>query len=42
MDGLRCLLPSYMMPNEMRFFDRLPKNQNGKIDRLALKEMVGT
>lgn len=32
------LIPSYMLPNEFRFYDHLPKNQNGKIDRLKLKE----
>lgn len=35
---LAKLIPSYMMPNEFEFYDHLPKNQNGKIDRLKLKE----
>lgn len=35
---LTKLIPSYMLPNEFRFYDHLPKNQNGKIDRLKLKE----
>lgn len=38
---LRRLLPAYMIPNVVKLFDKLPKNQNGKIDRLALKEIVG-
>ncbi|OEE33121.1 hypothetical protein A1QO_10595 [Vibrio genomosp. F10 str. ZF-129] len=35
---LRDLLPMYMIPNEVVFLRDLPKNQNGKIDRLALKK----
>jgi len=35
---LANLIPSYMLPNEFRFYEHLPKNQNGKIDRLKLKE----
>jgi len=35
---LRELLPSYMIPNDIKFMNSLPKNRNGKIDRLALKE----
>ena len=38
LDDLTKLIPSYMLPNEFRFYDHLPKNQNGKIDRLKLKE----
>lgn len=30
-------LPRYMMPDKIDFFNSLPKNQNGKIDRLSLK-----
>jgi D-alanine--poly(phosphoribitol) ligase subunit 1 len=30
-------LPLYMMPDIMEFYDQLPKNQNGKIDRINLK-----
>ena len=34
---IRRYLPQYMMPDKIDFFDSLPKNQNGKIDRLSLK-----
>jgi D-alanine--poly(phosphoribitol) ligase subunit 1 len=37
-DDLSKIIPSYMLPNFIRFYDHLPKNQNGKIDRLQLKE----
>jgi D-alanine--poly(phosphoribitol) ligase subunit 1 len=35
-------LPKYMMPDIMKFYDDLPKNQNGKIDRIELKKMFNT
>lgn len=35
---LRKLLPPYMIPNDLVFTGCLPKNRNGKIDRLAIKE----
>ncbi len=35
---LRKYLPSYMLPDLYFYFRQLPKNQNGKIDRLKLKE----
>jgi non-ribosomal peptide synthetase component F len=31
-------LPSYMLPGHWQAYDTLPKNQNGKIDRRALRE----
>jgi len=31
-------LPGYMLPSRWRAFESLPKNQNGKIDRRALRE----
>jgi len=34
---LEKIVPSYMLPNEVKFYEHLPKNQNGKIDRLQLK-----
>ncbi|MBE0515250.1 amino acid adenylation domain-containing protein [Sulfurimonas sp.] len=34
---LKDKLPSYMLPNSISILDRLPKNQNGKIDRKELK-----
>ena len=35
---LTRMIPAYMIPNKYVFYKHLPKNQNGKIDRLALKE----
>jgi D-alanine--poly(phosphoribitol) ligase subunit 1 len=37
---LKKYLPLYMMPDAFLYFDQLPKNQNGKIDRLKLKSDV--
>ncbi len=37
-NDLRELLPPYMIPNDIKLLEALPKNRNGKIDRLALKE----
>jgi amino acid adenylation domain-containing protein len=31
-------LPTYMLPSRWRTYDSLPKNQNGKIDRRAVRE----
>lgn len=33
---LKRALPNFMQPREIRWFDRLPLNPNGKIDRVAL------
>lgn len=33
-------LPKYMIPTEYRKLDQLPRNANGKIDRLALKKSL--
>lgn len=35
---LKSYLPSYMMPDVYIYLESLPKNQNGKIDRLQLKK----
>lgn len=44
MDSLRSYLndelPAYMCPREIRILDDLPVNLNGKIDRLALADMI--
>lgn len=32
------IIPTYMIPNEFKFYKVLPKNQNGKIDRVGLKQ----
>lgn len=35
--SLKDLTPDYMLPDEIRFVDRMPKNANGKTDRRALE-----
>jgi D-alanine--poly(phosphoribitol) ligase subunit 1 len=37
---LKSFLPEYMIPKEVRQLDVLPKNQNGKVDRVILKELI--
>jgi len=37
---LQNIIPSYMLPNVFKFFKELPKNQNGKIDRIQLKSIL--
>lgn len=37
---LRSELPSYMMPTRIVFAERLPRNQNGKLDYAALARQV--
>lgn len=39
-EELARLLPAYMLPRRLQLMDRLPKNANGKIDRLALTELA--
>lgn len=34
---IRLLLPEYMLPKKIRIMNYLPKNKNGKIDRVALQ-----
>jgi D-alanine--poly(phosphoribitol) ligase subunit 1 len=36
---LKKILPSYMIPRIITILDTLPRNQNGKIDRLSLKNI---
>jgi acyl-CoA synthetase (AMP-forming)/AMP-acid ligase II len=40
----RCesLVPTYMVPQRVLFFPCLPKNDNGKIDRKAIKAAILT
>lgn len=35
-EAMRALLPEYMVPRNIRFFDALPRNLSGKIDRNAV------
>ena len=36
---LEKLIPGYMMPKTIKIIDKLPINQNGKVDRRALSEL---
>ena len=36
---LRTVLPRYMVPTRLVYFDKLPQNRTGKIDRAGLKRM---
>ena len=40
--GLLNVLPKYMMPAKLVRIDLMPRNANGKIDRLALREQYST
>ncbi|MBI5314534.1 MAG: amino acid adenylation domain-containing protein [Nitrospirae bacterium] len=39
-DKMRTIIPSYMLPRRIYVLEFLPKNANGKIDRLALHRLV--
>lgn len=39
-EGLRRVLPEYMIPSEIRFIDEIPFNRNGKIDRKMLEAKI--
>ena len=39
---LQTVLPASVIPSDLRFLDRLPRNRNGKIDRAALQRMPVT
>jgi D-alanine--poly(phosphoribitol) ligase subunit 1 len=36
---IKKILPSYMLPKQIHILNKLPKNQNGKIDRIALQNL---
>ena len=40
-ERLAALVPRYMLPVRWRAMDRLPANANGKVDRVALRDMFG-
>jgi acyl-coenzyme A synthetase/AMP-(fatty) acid ligase len=37
-EHLKRALPTFMQPREIRWFEQLPLNPNGKIDRVALQK----
>ena len=39
-EGLKKILPDYMLPNIYKFMDELPLTKNGKIDRNNLRSLV--
>lgn len=40
LSNIRCILPSYMVPSEVIYIEKLPLNSNGKIDRRATVEIL--
>ncbi len=38
---LEALIPDYMLPNKLIRVEKMPLNANGKIDRVALKGIIG-
>lgn len=40
MKDLKEIIPSYMMPSQIFVLDAMPLNDNGKYDRIKLKEMI--
>ena len=39
---LKECLPSYMVPNKLIPIEQMPLNANGKTDRMALRDLIGT
>jgi D-alanine--poly(phosphoribitol) ligase subunit 1 len=39
-EDIRRIVPPYMVPNDMHVMGALPKNRNGKIDRVRLREQI--
>lgn len=39
-DKIRKYLPDYMLPNKLVYVKSMPLNQNGKIDRIKLKQLL--
>jgi D-alanine--poly(phosphoribitol) ligase subunit 1 len=40
LSALSEVLPPYMLPKKVKIMEQLPKNRNGKIDRVSLKELA--
>ena len=39
-DKLAKLIPDYMLPSEFKVIEKFPQNNNGKIDRNALGNLL--
>lgn len=37
---LQAMLPPYMVPNTLKVLDQMPVNENGKVDRKSLTQMI--
>jgi acyl-coenzyme A synthetase/AMP-(fatty) acid ligase len=37
---LKTRIPPYMLPNRIIFLEKMPLNQNGKVDRGALRQLL--
>ncbi|KAL7780605.1 hypothetical protein CFE70_010630 [Pyrenophora teres f. teres 0-1] len=42
LEMLEAQLPTYMVPQTLAILDAMPANQNGKVDRKALEQQIGT
>ena len=38
---LKEKIPDYMMPNRIQVLEKIPRNRNGKKDKVKLVELVG-
>ena len=39
-EELQKYVPSYMVPKKFKFLEKLPMNNNGKVDRKELKKIL--
>ena len=42
LNALKKTLPDYMIPNRVYYFEKLPENRAGKIDRATLRAQYFT
>ena len=40
LSDLKKILPPYMVPKQIHILEHLPKNKNGKIDRIQLRGLL--